>query len=115
MPASNRKRILIVGGGFAGVFTAMHLETQLRKPKLVDAVETVLVNRENYFVFQPMLPEVISGSRTGDVPDASEGAGSWCREGDLNPHGNPIRPSSVRVCQFRHPGRSVCGCGSAPT
>ncbi len=28
----------------------------------------------------------------------------WCREGDLNPHGNPIRPSSVRVCQFRHPG-----------
>jgi len=81
MPASNRKRILIVGGGFAGVFTAMHLETQLRKPKLVDAVETVLVNRENYFVFQPMLPEVISGSRTGDVPDASEGAGSWCRAG----------------------------------
>jgi hypothetical protein len=29
---------------------------------------------------------------------------NWCREGDLNPHGNPIRPSSVRVCQFRHPG-----------
>ena len=45
MPASNRKRILIVGGGFAGVFTAMHLETQLRKAKLVDAVETVLVNK----------------------------------------------------------------------
>ena len=22
----------------------------------------------------------------------------------MNPHGNPIRPSSVRVCQFRHPG-----------
>src|SRR5207245_9779747 len=27
----------------------------------------------------------------------------WCREGDLNPHGNPIRPASVRVCQARDP------------
>src|SRR2546428_10232710 len=29
---------------------------------------------------------------------------SWCRARDLNPHGKPIRPSSVRVCQFRQPG-----------
>ncbi len=27
----------------------------------------------------------------------------WCGERDLNPHGHPIRPSNVRVCQFRHP------------
>src|SRR5438094_87139 len=29
---------------------------------------------------------------------------SWCRARDLNPHGKPIRPSTVRVCQFRQPG-----------
>src|SRR3989454_4971169 len=29
---------------------------------------------------------------------------TWCRARDLNPHGKPIRPSSVRVCQFRQPG-----------
>ena len=52
-------RIVILGGGFAGIYTAMELE------KLMDGrddFEIVLVNKENYFVFQPMLPEVISGS-----------------------------------------------------
>ncbi len=52
------KHVVILGGGFAGVYTAMYLE------KLVKGsdVEISLINRENYFVFQPMLPEVISGS-----------------------------------------------------
>ena len=52
------KRILILGGGFGGVYTASRLE-QLLRP---EQAEIVLVNRENYFVYQPMLPEVISGS-----------------------------------------------------
>ena len=30
----------------------------------------------------------------------------WCGKSDLNRHGNPIRPSNVRVYQFRH-SRSV--------
>jgi NADH:ubiquinone reductase (H+-translocating) len=52
-------KILILGGGFAGVYTAMALEKELHK----DArVEIGLVSKENYMVFQPMLPEVISGS-----------------------------------------------------
>lgn len=52
------KRVVILGGGFAGVFTARFLEKELRrKPD----VEIVLVSRENYFVFQPMLAEVVSG------------------------------------------------------
>jgi NADH dehydrogenase len=59
-PATDRKtRVVIVGGGFAGVFTARALEEQLLER---DDVEVLLVSRENYFVFQPMLPEVISGS-----------------------------------------------------
>jgi NADH dehydrogenase len=59
-PATDRKtRVVIVGGGFAGVFTARALEEQLLER---DDVEVLLVSRENYFVFQPMLPEIISGS-----------------------------------------------------
>lgn len=52
-------KILIVGGGFGGVYTAMTLEKLLRKDP---SVEVGLVSKENYLVFQPMLPEVISGS-----------------------------------------------------
>jgi NADH dehydrogenase len=55
-----RSRILILGGGFGGVYTAMALERRLRKSG-VDA-EIALVSRDNYLVFQPMLTEVISGS-----------------------------------------------------
>jgi NADH dehydrogenase len=52
------KQILILGGGFAGVYTARTLEKLLRPGE----AEITLVNRENYWVYQPMLPEVISGS-----------------------------------------------------
>ena len=55
-------RILILGGGFGGVYTAMALEWLLRHDLRRGAVEIALINRENYMVFQPMLPEVISGS-----------------------------------------------------
>lgn len=54
-----RKRIVILGGGFAGVYTALHLE-KARKRR--DDFEILLINKENYFVFQPMLAEVVSGS-----------------------------------------------------
>ncbi|WP_166829220.1 FAD-dependent oxidoreductase [Thalassoroseus pseudoceratinae] len=59
VPNSGRKRIVILGGGFGGVYTAMELERQFRGR---DDVEISLVNKENYFVFQPMLAEVVSGS-----------------------------------------------------
>jgi NADH:quinone reductase (non-electrogenic) len=55
-------RILILGGGFGGVYTALTLEQLLRHDLRRGAVELTLVNRENYMVFQPMLPEVMSGS-----------------------------------------------------
>ena len=58
MSGGSKPRIVILGGGFAGVHTALALEKALRSR---DDYEIVLVNKENYFVFQPMLPEVISG------------------------------------------------------
>jgi NADH dehydrogenase len=61
LPASapGAKRIVILGGGFAGAYAALELEE--RYGNRTD-VELILVSKENYFVFQPMLPEVISGT-----------------------------------------------------
>ena len=56
-----KKRILILGGGFGGVYVAVHLGKML-SPRELEETEIALVNRENYIVFQPLLPEVISGS-----------------------------------------------------
>ena len=53
----SRNRILILGGGFAGVYAARALQEELRG---TDA-KVAIVNRENFFVFYPMLPEIISG------------------------------------------------------
>ncbi len=53
------KRILVLGGGFAGVYAAIELERLLQGR---DDYQITLINRENYFVYQPMLPEIISGS-----------------------------------------------------
>jgi NADH dehydrogenase len=51
-------RILILGSGFGGLYTALHLEKKLRR---YSDVELTLVNRENFFLFTPMLHEVAAG------------------------------------------------------
>jgi NADH dehydrogenase len=74
-------RIVILGGGFAGVTTAQELVKRLRRdgrlvrpgrtaperpndasPRARDGVSVTLLNRDNYFVFQPLLADVISGT-----------------------------------------------------
>lgn len=59
--AQTKHRVLILGGGFAGVYTGMYLEKALRWRRNAN-VEITIVNRENYIVFQPLLPDVISGA-----------------------------------------------------
>jgi NADH dehydrogenase len=55
MSQNRRKRLVILGGGFGGLYAAMHFEKTLaRHPE----VEITLVNRENFFLFTPMLHEV---------------------------------------------------------
>jgi len=49
------KRILIVGGGCGGLYTALGLEKSLAG---ASGVEITLVNRENFFLFTPMLHEI---------------------------------------------------------
>ena len=56
-----KRRVLILGGGFGGVYVAVHLGKLLSKKEL-EEIKIALVNRENYIVFQPLLPEVVSGS-----------------------------------------------------
>lgn len=56
---SEPKRIVILGGGFAGVTAARRLERHFgRRPD----VEVTLVDGENFSLFTPLLPEVPSGS-----------------------------------------------------
>ncbi len=54
-----KKRIVILGGGFGGIYTAMYLQKALSK---IPGWEICIINRENYFVYQPMLAEVVGGS-----------------------------------------------------
>jgi NADH:quinone reductase (non-electrogenic) len=53
-----QKRILILGGGFAGIQVLMHLQEAFQNDIGVDLT---LVSRDNFFLFTPMLPEVSSG------------------------------------------------------
>ncbi|MDT2073651.1 MAG: FAD-dependent oxidoreductase [Planktomarina sp.] len=50
-------RVLILGGGFAGLYAARNIQREMGK-----VVDIEIVNRENYFVFQPLLPEVAGGA-----------------------------------------------------
>jgi NADH:ubiquinone reductase (H+-translocating) len=48
-------RIIIVGGGFGGLYTALELDRWLKRR---EDIEVILISRENYFLFTPMLHEV---------------------------------------------------------
>src|SRR5215813_7021953 len=55
---ATKKRILILGGGFAGAYTALSLEKRLAG---APDVEVMLVAKENFVLFTPMLHEVAGG------------------------------------------------------
>jgi len=57
MAAQQKVKIVILGGGFAGVATAREFRRLARND---ESIEVHLVNDENYFVFQPLLAEVVS-------------------------------------------------------
>jgi len=58
-PVKNRvPKILIVGGGYAGFYTAWKLEKHLRRGE----AEVTIVDPLPYMTYQPFLPEVAAGS-----------------------------------------------------
>jgi NADH dehydrogenase len=74
-----KKRVVILGGGFGGIYAALRLDKTLRR---YSDFEVTLVTRENYFLFTPMLPEIAAG------------------ELELNTIINPLRKLLKRVKTF---------------
>ena len=56
---SKAKKILVLGGGFAGVECVRKLESYF--PKEED-IQIAMVSEDNFFLFTPMLPQVASGT-----------------------------------------------------
>ncbi|GAA1896048.1 NAD(P)/FAD-dependent oxidoreductase [Asanoa iriomotensis] len=52
------RTILVVGGGYAGFYTAWKLEKKLRRGE----AQVVVVDPRPYMTYQPFLPEVLAGS-----------------------------------------------------
>ncbi|MGW0592485.1 NAD(P)/FAD-dependent oxidoreductase [Streptosporangium sp. NPDC002607] len=53
---TQRQRVVVIGGGFAG-FTAARTLSRIAK----GAIEIVLINPTDYFLYLPLLPEVAAG------------------------------------------------------
>jgi len=53
--SNGKPRVLILGGGFGGMYAALEFEGALAQG---DDLDVTLVNRDNYFLFTPMLHEV---------------------------------------------------------
>jgi NADH dehydrogenase len=51
---SERRKVVIIGGGFGGLSAAQHLNSNL--------VDVTLIDRRNYHLFQPLLYQVATGS-----------------------------------------------------
>src|ERR1017187_9800975 len=84
--AETKKRILILGGGFGGLYTALELDKTIAGR---DDIEVTLVNRENFILFTPMLHEVAAS----DI--------------DLTHIVNPIRKMLRHVCFFHADVQSI--------
>ena len=56
--ARNKKKIVILGGGFAGVECTRQLESKFGNDS---EIELVMISEDNFLLFTPMLPQVASG------------------------------------------------------
>src|SRR5215472_16073964 len=63
--STKKTKIVIAGGGFAGLYAAMHFDKRLARRA---DVEVTLISRENFILFTPMLHEVAAGDLyPGDI------------------------------------------------
>ena len=56
---SDTKQIVILGGGFGGIGVLKNLQKEFDNNN--DKVEITLIDKDNFFLFTPMLPEIASG------------------------------------------------------
>src|SRR5437660_5786797 len=60
-----KTKVIIAGGGFAGLSAAMHLDKTLARRA---DIEVTMISRENFILFTPMLHEVAAGDLyPGDI------------------------------------------------
>ncbi len=57
-----RARILVVGGGYVGMYTALRLQRNLKRELQRGEVEITVVTPDPYMTYQPFLPEAAAGS-----------------------------------------------------
>ncbi|MFJ3668138.1 NAD(P)/FAD-dependent oxidoreductase [Streptomyces sp. NPDC090106] len=57
-----RARILVVGGGYVGMYTALRLQRKLKHELRRKDVEITVVTPDPYMTYQPFLPEAAAGS-----------------------------------------------------
>ncbi|MFH8802686.1 NAD(P)/FAD-dependent oxidoreductase [Streptomyces sp. NPDC017936] len=57
-----RARILVVGGGYVGMYTALRLQQKLRQEIGRGEAEITVVTPDPYMTYQPFLPEAAAGS-----------------------------------------------------
>ncbi|MEU8695323.1 NAD(P)/FAD-dependent oxidoreductase [Streptomyces sp. NPDC048665] len=57
-----RARILVVGGGYVGMYTALRLQRKLKAELRRGEVEITVVTPDPYMTYQPFLPEAAAGS-----------------------------------------------------
>ena len=124
-------RILIVGGGYVGMYAALRLQRELRRH---EALITV-VDADSYMTYQPFLPEAAAGNvepRHVVVPlrrvlNRCRILNGWvvrvdpeARTVDLRPHGGPGRTLKYDLLVFAPgsvsrtlpiPGLAECGIG----
>lgn len=124
-------RILIIGGGYVGMYAALRLQRELRRH---EALITV-VDADSYMTYQPFLPEAAAGNvepRHVVVPlrrvlNRCRILNGWvvrvdpeARTVDLRPHGGPGRTLEYDLLVFAPgsvsrtlpiPGLAECGIG----
>jgi NADH dehydrogenase len=56
------KHILIVGGGYVGLYTALRLQRRLHKELRDGEVSITIIDPQSYMTYQPFLPEAAAGN-----------------------------------------------------
>ncbi|MEV7013933.1 NAD(P)/FAD-dependent oxidoreductase [Streptosporangium sp. NPDC051022] len=128
-------RIVIVGGGYVGMYAALRLQRELRRELRRDEARITLVDADSYMTYQPFLPEAAAGNvepRHVVVPlrpvlNRCRILNGWvvrvdpgARTVDLRPHGGPGRLLEYDILVFAPgsvsrtlpiPGLAECGIG----
>ncbi|POM27511.1 NADH dehydrogenase-like protein [Actinomadura rubteroloni] len=61
-PERNPRRIVILGGGYVGMYTALRLQRKLRRDLRRGDVTITVIDPQSYMTYQPFLPEAAAGN-----------------------------------------------------